>query len=483
MSLGAVGDGRIVALIDDSGVLRWLCHPRFDGPSHYGSLLDPEGGHHGLAGARGIEQAYVPNTNVLRTLVALEGGHVAIFDHVVDGHLYRHVEIVEGHPTLDWEDQARPGYGRGGEDEDLVSVETYPERVAASIAADRAWVEGIDTPEVRSALALRLLQHHDGGIVAAATTSVPEARGEERNWDYRYVWVRDSCFVAEVLASIGAVDEARRLLEFFHRHAGSPIQPLYGLGGERSLKESVLEHWSGWEGNGPVRIGNAAAEQVQLDAPGQLLWLAQRLEWREDLDWLRAVASELQPWVPDNGIWEFRGEPAVHLHTQLWVGLGLRAAEHLLEEDRGAASHFERLLDRPWFPQSLEREVPDASSLLFGLLGVVAPDDERMVETLIRCEESLVIDGLMRRYVAEDDFGETTSTFSICTLWWIEALARMGQGARAAELLERLRSHANPLGLYSEDIDPSRGEQLGNFPQAYTHLALIRAQRAVDSTR
>jgi len=479
MSLGAVGDGQILALIDSDGVLRWLCHPRFDGPAHYGSLLDPEGGHHGLAGARGIEQAYVQDTNVLRTLVEVPGGHVVLFDHAAEGRLHRHVEVVEGTPELRWQDEARPGFGLGGPSADLVAIEAYPERLRASIERDRNWLTALQTPDARSALALRLLQHADGGIVAAATTSLPEARGEERNWDYRYVWVRDGCFAADVLADLGAADEARRFLAFLHRHVGPPIRPLYGLGGEEELPERELEHWSGWEGNGPVRVGNAAALQSQLDAPGQILWLARKLGWREDLDWLRAIAGELRPWEPDNGIWEFRGRPAVHLHTQLWVGLGLQAAEELLGEDLGSEAHMARLLDRPWFPQSLEREVPDASSLLFGLLGAVAPDDPRQLETLRRCEEALVTDGLMRRYVAEDDFGSTTSTFSICTLWWIEALARAGRTERARRLLADFRGHANPLGLYSEDIDPTRGEQLGNFPQAYTHLALLRALRAL----
>ncbi len=474
-----VGDGRILALIDSSGVLRWLCHPRFDGPSHYGSLLDPDGGHHGLVGAIGRGQSYIEGTNVLRTLLEVDGGHVALFDHASSGRLHRHVEIVEGHPELLWEDEPRPGYGLGGEAEDLVTVETYPERLHRAVTQDREWLARVDTPDSRSALVLRLLQHVDGGIAAAATTSIPEARGEVRNWDYRYAWVRDGCFAAEVLASLGATEEASRFLAFLHRHVGPPVQPLYGLGGETSLPERVLEHWCGWEGNGPVRVGNAAATQIQLDAPGQILWLAQRLDWRRDLDWLRAIAGELRPWVPDNGIWEFRERPAVHLHTQLWVGLGLRAAEELLGEDLGSESHFARLLDRPWFPQSLEREVPDASSLLFGLLGVVEPDDPRMLETIARCEDHLVVDGLMKRYVADDDFGQTTSTFSTCTLWWIESIARAGQQDRARKLLANFRSFSNPLGLYSEDIDPIRGEQLGNFPQAYTHIALLRVLRAL----
>lgn len=357
---------------------------------------------------------------------------------------------------------------------------------------------------LRSALVLKLCAYHDtGAIIAAATTSIPEALGTERTWDYRFCWLRDAAFVVEALRRLGHVDEGGHFIRFLRDVAeAGPLQPLYGIGGERDLVESSLPHLAGFGGNGHVRIGNHAYAQRQNDLMGELVLCLDSL-----LSDPRAVHDQPETLLPlverlveeailaaptdDTGIWEFRSflRPHTFSRAMCWAAIsrGARIASRLGRPDLAARwealARVEReiILARGYnervgmFTQTLDGEFPDASNLLLHAIGLVGPRDPRFQSTVEQHERLLVDKGLMLRYRNPDDFGDTTSAFTICSFWWAEALAVMGKLDAAVTVFQRLVSHANPLGLMSEDIQPDTGVLLGNFPQAYTHVGLIHA--------
>lgn len=280
-----------------------------------------------------------------------------------------------------------------------------------------------------------------------------------------------------------------------------PLQPLYGIVGERNLTEELLPHLSGFEGVGPVRVGNAAFLQKQHDMMGELILCLETIltdprvvyEDRSVMTLIdRLVTEAIQSSeCEDTGLWEYRTMPrhytfskvmcwvAAHRGAQLAEMFGLpdRASEWSLWADK----ERQRILTRAYnpelgyFTQAFEGAFPDASNLLLPTLGIIDPTDPRFISTVRAYERILVENGLMLRYRHPDDFGDTTSAFSICSFWWVEALAMMGEVENAITLFNRLLGHANPLGLFSEDIDPHTGRLLGNFPQAYTHVGLIHA--------
>jgi GH15 family glucan-1,4-alpha-glucosidase len=357
---------------------------------------------------------------------------------------------------------------------------------------------------LRSALCLKLHVSADtGAIIAAATTSIPEAMGTARTWDYRYCWLRDAAFVVEALRRVGHAREGERFVTFLRDVVASgPLQPVYGVGGERELRERFLPHLRGFGGNGHVRVGNAAAVQQQHDLMGELVLCLGTLVddprlVHEDLDGhLELVARFVEMAIalaptPDMGIWEFRTmlRPYTFSRAMCWAAMhrGAAIARRLGRPDladrweRVATGEHEVILARAYnpalgmFTQSLDGEHADASNLLLPSLGFIDARDPRFVATMTAYETHLMRDGLMLRYANVDDLGDTTSAFTICTFWWIEALALMGDLDRAAREFERLMAYANPVGLFSEDIDPTTGRLLGNFPQAYTHVGLIHA--------
>ncbi|HKD10882.1 MAG TPA: glycoside hydrolase family 15 protein [Thermoanaerobaculia bacterium] len=366
----------------------------------------------------------------------------------------------------------------------------------------------------RASLVLKMLTYGPtGAIVASPTTSLPERLHGDRNWDYRYTWIRDAAFTVYAFLRVGFTEEAERFIAFLEEHCrvDQGLQVLYGVDGRREIPERTLEHLAGYEGSSPVRIGNAAAAQFQLDITGDLVDaiylydkyckpLSYRL-WNT----VRGLADRVcEDWQKeDEGIWEVRGGAQQFTFSKMmcWVALdrALRlASKESLPADvpRWRAARdaiYETVMSRGFsekrnsFVQRLDGSALDASMLMAPLVKFISPSDPRMLGTLDAIAARLESDHLVRRYdprVAPDGIGEEEGTFSACTFWLAEALARSGSLVQARLIFEKMLGYANHLGLYSEEIGLT-GELLGNFPQAFTHLGLISAavniDRALDS--
>lgn len=378
------------------------------------------------------------------------------------------------------------------------------------------WSAGIDhsgprhVEVVRSLLVLRALSHEEtGGIVAAPTTSLPEQFGGARNWDYRYVWLRDASLTIEALVAHGFTAEVQQWRGWLLRAiAGdaSDVQIMYGVAGERDLAERTLPHLPGYGGAAPVRVGNAAALQFQADVVGEVMVAleAARMAGLEETDFSWPLQRALLDFVeahidePDQGIWEMRGDPRMFTYSRVmvWAALdrGVRAVrEHGCD---GPDAHWARLRDRVraeveahgvdaergHFVQSYGAGEVDASLLLLPLVGFCAPDDPRMLATVAAIERDLMRGGFVARYrtdAAGDGVLGSEQTFLACSFWLVEQYAATGRLADAEALMDRLCDAANDLGLLAEEYDPATGRQAGNAPQALTHLALVRAADAL----
>ncbi len=591
-----LSDCEVCALVAPSGNVEWMCLPRFDGPSIFGTMLDRDAGSFRLAPvdtAVPAGQRYLPGTMVLETTWGTRTGWVIVRDVLLIGPwhhddersnthrrsptdndadhvLLRTMRCVNGRVEMHMECEPRVDYGRKGvaweysgagygkavataEDEDLQLTlatdlrigfeggrararttlrdgdtafialswsehggpETYDDAYHRLVFTADYWHEWLSHGEFpdhpwrtylqRSALTLKGLTYAPtGAMVAAATTSLPETPGGERNWDYRYAWIRDSTFMLWGLYTLGFDEEANDFFYFIRDVASKTdgeMQIMYGIGGEETLTEEMLLHLDGYEHAQPVRVGNGAYAQKQHDVWGALLdSIYLHTKSRDGLaestwDILRKqVDHAIAAWrEPDRGIWEVRGEPQHFTSSKVmcWVACdrGARLARLRADHERGERWQLEADLihadicehgvdDRGVFTQHYDTAALDASCLLIPLVRFLPPDDERVVATVNAVADELTLNGLVQRYkVQETDDGLAgeEGTFAICSFWLVSALAEIGEHDRARALCEKMLGFASSLNLYAEEIDASSGRHLGNFPQAFTHLALINA--------
>ena len=357
---------------------------------------------------------------------------------------------------------------------------------------------------LRSAMTLKLLTFEKtGAVLAAATTSLPETIGEVRNWDYRFCWIRDASMVIKVITKLGHVKIVKKFIDFILDiipDKNEKLQIMYGINGEKMLTEETLDHLSGYKNSRPVRVGNAAFIQKQNDIYGILvdaihyqiekyidendkheeLWsIVKNIVWVVDNNWK----------MPDKGIWEFRQEDQHFTFSKLLCWVAVDRAIKISELIQGGKSAkkwkslrseiYNDIIENAWsdekqaFTQSYGAEHLDASVLLMEPYGFIDAKDTRYVKTVKAIERELSHEGLLFRYKNVDDFGTPSSSFTVCTFWFINSLYKIGEKEKSKLMFDKLLSYSNHLGLFSEDIDFKSKRLLGNFPQAYSHLALI----------
>ncbi|MPZ23456.1 MAG: glycoside hydrolase family 15 protein [Dehalococcoidia bacterium] len=437
---------------------------------------------------------------VLRTTVPLETDGTAVTAQFV----LEPGEWVD--LFLDWDGEVRPV--REGEATALfdTTLEYWHRWIRRSRYQGR-WREMVE----RSALCLKLLVYAPtGALVAAPTTSLPEQLGGPRNWDYRYTWIRDAAFTLYGLMRLGFTEEAAAFMDWLEARCretpeGEGLQVMYGVDGSRDMPEQILDHLDGYKGSKPVRIGNGAAKQLQLDIYGELmdsvylynkggapisfeLWVA----LSRQLDWLARNWQE-----PDEGIWETRGGRQRFTYSAMMTWVAFERAQRI-ERHRGlpapedlwgtlADKAYMEVQEKGWdeerraYVQAYGSKRLDASLLILPLVKFVGPTDPRFLSTLDQISKELVIDSLVMRYEGDgwDGLEGQEGTFSLCSFWYVEALTRAGRVSEARLVFEKMLTYANHAGLYAEEIGPA-GQALGNFPQAFTHLALISAAFNLD---
>ncbi|MBV9292719.1 MAG: glycoside hydrolase family 15 protein [Frankiales bacterium] len=449
----------------------------------------------------GILAVAGPDSVHLRTPVDLEGkdfAHASKF----------RVSAGERVPfVLTWQPSHLPPPDPVDPDHALAETEDYWAAWVSRCTYDGEWPDAV----VRSLITLKALTYEPtGGIVAAATTSLPEALGGERNWDYRYCWLRDASMTLQTLHYTGFQDEAKQWREWLMRAlAGDPekLRIMYGLAGERRISEQTLDHLDGYAGSKPVRIGNAASDQFQLDVYGEVLD-ALHLDrscgmsptenaWSMQLGLLDVLERKWDE--PDQGLWEMRGDPkhCVHSKVMAWVGFdrAVRAVEQFGLP--GPVARWRKLRDkihaevckkgfdkkRNSFVQSYGSKALDAATLLIPQVGFLPGDDPRVVGTVDAIHDELMHDGFLRRYDNEstnDGFASEEGAFVACTIWLADDLHMIGRIDEGRALFERVLDIRNDVGLLAEEYDPRHRRQVGNVPQAYSHVALVNTARALS---
>ncbi|MCB0828104.1 MAG: glycoside hydrolase family 15 protein, partial [Solirubrobacterales bacterium] len=580
------------ALVAPDGAIDWLCVPRFDSPSVFGTLLDREAGSFRL-GPFGISvptaRTYEPGTNVLMTTWHTPTGWLMVRDALVIGPsrgpdtitphtrppadedaehmLVRCVTCLSGTVELELICEPIFEYGRtpaewelledghvadasGGDTtirlrtdlalgiegnwvrarhalnqgeqafcslswaENLASPDDVDDangRLAATTRFWRDWLGRARMPDhrfrepiQRSALAIKGLTYMPtGATVAALTTSLPETPGGERNWDYRYTWMRDTTFTLQALHYLNLDWEAEEFMQFvadLEANEDGALQIMYGIDGRRDLTESTLDYLSGYGGAKPVRVGNGAFDQRQNDVFGavldSILLHTRRSERLPRRLWpiVQAQAQcATEVWRdPDQGIWEARGKPRHYVSSKLmcWVALDRAAKLAAIRGDADSEKRWAATADEikadilehgvrdGVLRQHYEDDSLDASTLLAAIFGFLPGDDERMRASVKAIADDLTEDGFVLRYLTgetDDGLSGKEGSFLICSFWLVSALAIIGEEQRARDLMDRLLSVASPLGLYAEEFDTETGRHLGNFPQAFSHLALIEA--------
>ena len=495
--LGAVGalvriatciSGRVEAMVN--------CAPLFDYGSSTGTWSYQGEGYNAMTVAPGDGDLRLALTGNIRLGVLAARG-------------YGRTTLTAGqsaYVVLSWGDAQVPGTQEEAFGALDTTVDYWRDWLSSAKVSDHPWKPYVD----RSALTLKALSYAPtGAIMAAATTSLPETPGGARNWDYRFTWIRDSAFMLRSLYRLGFDWEAIEYFAFIlgavsgGQIEGRPeIQIMYGIGGEHDLTERTLDYLSGYRGARPVRVGNGAWNQRQHDVWGMVLDAVDIQFGRQAGQIVMPVweglagfvDAALQHWrEPDQGIWEVRGDPKHFTASKFmcWVAAerGANLAEERGDDERakrwraGAEEIKAEVLDkgvssRGVFRQHYETDDLDASLLLVVLMGFLPPDDERVKSTVLAIADELTKDGLVLRYRVEGTdtgFEGEEGTFTICSFWLVSALAMIGETGRARALCQKLLSFAGPLLLYGEEIDTGTGEHLGNFPQAFTHLALIEA--------
>lgn len=582
---GVIGDLRTLALVSTTGSIDFFCFPRFDSPTLFASLLDPQKGGHFCIQAdleySGTKQLYLPDTNILLTRFLSDDGiaettdFMPILEEDHPGRIIRRVTVIQGEIDFKLQCQPRFDYARAAHrtERDGESIVFLPEDgqspfvLQATIplhvegtgvvqtfhlkAGEVAWFvftedcHGARLPLVisdledefektaqfwrnwiaksnytgrwreivnRSALVLKLLtDRKHGSIVAAPTFGLPEKIGGVRNWDYRFTWLRDSSFSLYAMMRLGFFDEAAQFQRWIHSRLNydaqqGPLQVLYRTDGSQETPEIVLDHLRGYMDSKPVRIGNAAWNQLQLDIYGELLdsiYLAAKYGDGLSIDDWENIKRILR-WLADNwnqedeGIWEVRGGRKHFLHSRLmcWVAFdrvirlggkrSLSGPYGWMEEARDAIAED---IHKNFWDEELQSFVQykgskdlDAAILLMPLVRFISPMDPKWLSTLAAIERELTVDTFVYRYRYVEGFDGLTGdegSFTACCFWFIEALARSHQTAKARLLFEKMLGYANHLGLYAEELSAS-GHHLGNFPQALTHLALISAATYLD---
>jgi GH15 family glucan-1,4-alpha-glucosidase len=391
----------------------------------------------------------------------------------------------------------------------------WQEDLDATLDYWRSWVQACDydgdmrADVHRSALVLKALTYAPtGALLAAATTSLPEEIGGERNWDYRFTWIRDATLTLTSLFILGLRAEAVAFKQWLERTgAGRPqdLQIMYGIEGERHLPEIVLDHLGGHRGSVPVRVGNGAVKQLQLDSYGQLLESAYLFDraggdiTEDNWHYLTGLADICcERWSePDQGIWEIRDEPRHFTHSKVNCWLALRRAVQLAESrampvparwreecDRVAELLLDDARRRGWFAQAIGSDVPDAAALLVPAVGFVASDDPLVTATVEVIVDKLSTEGgLVHRYLADDGLRGGEGAFLLCSFWLVDVLSHAGRVANAEALLDKLRALSNDVGLYAEEVDTTTGAHLGNTPQAFTHMAMVTSLAHLSAAR